>query len=111
DLDVLVAGDADAALEAALDLGGVVLEAAQRPDLPLVDHAVVAEESDAGVPRDDPLDDHAAADEADLRDAEGLAHLGAALGDLLLDAVEEAGHRLLDLVGQVVDDRVEADVD
>ena len=46
DLHVLVAGDADAALEAALDLGGVVLEAPERADLPLVDDAVVAEEAD-----------------------------------------------------------------
>ena len=66
DLDVLVAGDADAALEAALDLGGVVLEAAERADLPLVDHAVVAEEAGVGAARDDPVDDHAAGDDADF---------------------------------------------
>ena len=44
DLDVLVPVEADAALEALLDLGDVVLEAAQRADLALVDDAVVAQQ-------------------------------------------------------------------
>ena len=48
---------------------------------------------------------------ADLGDAEGLADLGLALVDFLEHRREQAGHGLLDLVGQVVNDRVQADVD
>src|SRR3954469_19345500 len=42
DLDVVVLLEADAALEAGLDLRNVVLEAAQRTDAPFVDDDVVA---------------------------------------------------------------------
>src|SRR5262245_12293939 len=62
DLDVVVLLEADAALEAGLDLGDVVLEPAQRADPALVDDDVVAEEprlriAGAG---NRPLDDNAA---------------------------------------------------
>ena len=45
DLDVVVPLEADAALEAGLHLGHVVLEAPQRADLALVDDDVVAEQA------------------------------------------------------------------
>ena len=59
----------------------------------------------------DALGDVAAGDDAELRDLERVAHLGAAAGDFLQRRVEQALHGLLDLVGDVVDDRVEADLD
>ena len=63
---------------------------------------------DAG---DAPLGDHAAGDGAELRRLEGVAHLRRADAHFLERRIEQPGHRLLHLVGDVVDDRVEADVD
>ena len=76
----------------AAHLGGVVLEAPQRGDLALVDDPVVAQQPHAGGARDDPLDDVAAGDRADLGHLEGVAHLGAAADDLAEGRVEQARH-------------------
>src|SRR5262249_21647419 len=111
DLDVLVAVEPDAALEALLDLRDVVLEAAQRPDLPLVDHAVVAEQPQLRAARDRAFRDVAARDDAELRHLERVADLGAPAGDLFQRRLEQAFHRGFDLVGDVVDDRVQAHLD
>src|SRR5688500_10705696 len=66
DLEVVVVGEADAAFEAGLDLADVVLEAAQRPDLPLVHDDVVAEQACVRVagPCDAAVGHHAAGDGA-----------------------------------------------
>ena len=66
-LEVLEAVETDAAVEAGAHLGGVVLEAAQRSDLALVDDPAVAHQADGGGARDDAVDDVAAGDRADLR--------------------------------------------
>src|ERR1039458_10152448 len=111
DLHVLIARDADAALEALLHLGRVVLEAAKRADLAFVNDAAVANEAYGSRTRDDAVRDHAAPDRPDLRNLERLANLGVPAGDFLLDGVEEARHGFLDLVRERVDDGVETDVD
>src|SRR3954471_4684850 len=113
DLQIVVALEADAALEARLDLGHVVLEAAQRAQLALVDHHVVAQQARLRLARalDDAVGDHAAGDGAELRRLEDLPHLGRAEPHFLERRLEDAGHRLLDLVGHVVDDRVQPHVD
>ena len=53
----------------------------------------------------------AAGDRAGLRDLEDVAHFGRAEPHFLERGLEQPGHRLLHLVGHVVDDRVMADVD
>src|SRR5262249_49884950 len=113
DLDVVELLEADAALEPGLHLADIVLEPAQRPDLPLVDDDVVADQARLRVAGADDaaLGDHAAGNRAVLRDLEGVPHLGDPDADLLERRLEEAGHRLLHLVGDVVDDRVRADLD
>ena len=58
-----------------------------------------------------PFGDHAAGDRAELRHLEDVAHFGDADPDFLERRIEQPGHRLLHLVGDVVDDRVLADVD
>src|SRR6185295_6976725 len=110
-LEVLEALEADAAIEAGADLRDVVLEAPERRDLPLEDNAIVAQQADQGVAWDDPFDDVAAGDRADLRHLEGVAHLGAAGRDLAEGGIEQADHRQLELVEQLVDDGVQPDVD
>ena len=60
--------------------------------------------------RDPALGDHAAGDGAELRRLEDVAHLRRADPHFLERRLEQAGHRLLHLVDDVVDDRVQADV-
>ena len=55
--------------------------------------------------------DHAAGDRAEPRDAEERAHLDLADDRLGLDRREHADERLLDLLGELVDDAVLADLD
>ena len=58
-----------------------------------------------------PVEHQAAGDGADLGDLEHLADLGVAELLLLEGRLEQTDHRLLEVVGEVVDHRVEADVD
>src|SRR6266511_1424571 len=111
DLDVAVAVEHDAALEALLDLAHVVLEATQRADLACPDHRPLPDQVDLGVVGDLALLDDAAGDVADARGAEGLQHLG--LADALLDllGLEHALERGAQVLGDLVDHRVGADVD
>src|SRR5436190_6863225 len=113
DLDVVEAFEADAALEARLHLARIVLESSERPDLAFVDDDVVAQQTRLCVARarDAAFGHHAAGNRAELRDFERLANLRRADANLLERRIEEARHRLLHLIGHVVDDRVRADFD
>ena len=108
---VVEALEQDAALEALGHLADVVLEAAERGDSRLVDAGAVAEEADARAAADEPARDHAAGDRAEPRDLEERANLDLADDRLGLDRREHADERLLDLLGQLVDDAVEPDLD
>src|SRR5206468_8722957 len=110
-LDVLVTVEPDAALEALLDLRDVVLEAPQRPDLAFIDHAVVAQQAKLRIAADRALGDVAARDDAELRDLERIADFRAPASDFFQRRLEQALHGRLDLVGDVVDHRVETDLD
>src|SRR5262245_17082393 len=111
-LDVVEALEPDAAFKAGFDLAHVVFESAQRGDLPFEHDHVVAQEPGGGLARacDAPVDNHAAGNRPDLRHAEHLAHFGGADADFLERRLEETLHALLDLVGDVVNHRVEPDV-
>src|SRR3954452_12034085 len=110
-LEVLEVGQADAALEALPHLAGVVLEALEGRDGALPDDDAVAQEADLGAAGDDARLHVAAGDGADPRDAEDLPHLGVAGDDLLELGGEEAHHGLLDVLQDLVDDLVGADLD
>src|SRR6185503_13385819 len=104
DLQVVVLLEADAALEAALHLADVVLEAAQRSDLAGEDDDVVAQQARlrlAGA-GDAALGHHAAGNRPELRYLEDVADMGDADPHLLEGRIEQPGHRLLHLVGDVV---------
>src|SRR5687768_8820813 len=110
-LDVVEVLEPDAALEALAHLGDVVLEAAQRPDGALPGDDAVADEPRARVAPDDAVEHAAARDDARLRHAEGLEDERLAQNLLGLDLVEHADHGGAYLLLDLVDDRVEADVD
>ena len=110
-LDVLEAGEVDTALDALTDFADVVLEALERGDLALPDLVAFAEQADLRVAADEAVGDTAAGDLADLGDLEDVEDLGAAGVVLLEDRLEEAVHGLGDLVLQLVDDGVQADLD
>src|SRR5678816_1387915 len=110
-LDVVVLLDADAALVAVAHFVDVFLEAAQRFELALEDHGVVAQHADRLVPLDHALHHHAAGNRAELRAAEHVAHFRGT-DDLFADLdAENARCDLLHLVDHVVDDREIAQVD
>src|SRR5687768_13165211 len=112
DLDVVVALELDAALEAALDVLHVFLHAAERVDREVFrDHLAVADQADLAAALDVAVGDHAAADVADLADLEDLAYLGVAV-QLLADLrLEQSAQRLLEVVEDLVDHAVQADLD
>src|SRR6478672_12365355 len=108
---VVEALEQDAALEALRDLADVVLEAAQRGDGRLVDARALAEDADVRAAAHETARDHAAGDRPQARDLEEREHLDLADDRFGLDRREHADERLLDLLGQPVDDAVEADLD
>src|SRR6476619_4761521 len=108
-LHVVEAVEADAALEALCDLASVVLESLQLRDGRRVDHSTVADHTDARVATDHAVGDHAARDRAEPGDPEERAYLGLADRLLRRDGCKLADERLLDLLGQLVDDVVGAD--
>ena len=87
--EVVVVGEADAALVVGGDLADVVAEAAQRLDLVGRDDLAAAPDPRAAA--DDPaVGDVRAGDDGALADAEDLADLGATLDDLDHDRLEQA---------------------
>src|SRR5690606_2725477 len=99
DLDVVVLAEADTGFEVGLDLGDVVLEAAQRLDGEAIgDDDAVADDARLGVARDRAGADDDTRDVAELRGPEHLADLGDARLDLFELRLEHALEGVLDLV-------------
>ena len=78
-----------------------------------MDHDIVADQPSLGVagPRDPAVGDEAPGSGPELRDFEGLANLSGSQLHFLDDRIEEADHGILDFVGDVVDDRMQPDLD
>src|SRR4029450_6995221 len=103
DLDVVVVGERQTALEALADLGCVVLEPLERADREVVGNdQPVADKARLGAAPDAARPDDPAGDVADLRRAEHLADLRAAELDLLELRLEQALERRLDLLQGLV---------
>src|SRR3954449_5851832 len=92
-LDVGVALEHDAALLALVDLGDVVLEAAQRADPAGPDDGAVADQARLRAAGDLAVGDDAAGDRPDAGGLEGLLDLG--LAEILLDllGLQQSLHR------------------
>src|SRR5690606_39080456 len=89
-LDVVEAGDVQAALEALTHLAHVVLEALEATELAVVDLHAIAHDAYAAAPVHDAFRHVAAGHGADARDAEELPHLGGAQEHFLLLRREHA---------------------
>src|SRR3546814_6199145 len=110
-LQVLEVAEADAALEAGVDLAHVVLEATQRVDGALPDDRALPQEADLGVPGDGAVEHHAAGDATDAGHGEDLSHLGLAGDHLFVLGGEHAHEGALDVLEARVDDLVGPDRD
>src|SRR5438552_12050704 len=106
DLDVIETFERDAAFQTRFDFTDVVFESAQRGQAAGPDDDVVAQETRLRVAGsgDAAVDDETAGDRADLRRFENLTNFGRADARFFQRRLEQPGHRLLNLVGDVVDD-------
>src|SRR5688572_28527907 len=109
DLDV-VRVERDAALETSGNLAHVVLHTAQRLDVSVVHDLAAAQQQCLHTTAHHAVE-YAAARDGGLAGGEDLPHLGVADDCLDHDRLEHPGERLLDVVEQLVDDLVHADVD
>src|SRR5215207_352115 len=101
----------DPALEALLHLTNVVLETPQAGDPGVVDDGTFPDDTDTGVSADDAARDVAAGDDAEPRGAEERPYLGLARHFLHMLRREHPDEGLLDVLRQLVDHPVGADVD
>src|SRR5258708_486252 len=108
-LDVIVAGNLEAALEALADFAGIVLEAFERLEAGRairwrVDDHAAADEANLRRTLDRALRDVATGDRADAADLERLADDGASQVHDFLARLQLAFEGGANVVGQVVDD-------
>src|SRR3989338_5602467 len=111
DLDVHLALEEDAALQAFLDLPRVVLDPLEARDPHLGDAHTPADDADGAVAADGPLRDHASGHHPGLGNLEELAHLGAADERLLDGRLQQPFDGRRDGIHQLVDDLVDVEVD
>jgi len=110
-LDRIEAVKGDAALVAGLHLSHVVREALERRTLCFADDLGAALDVDRVVTQQRTVKHHAAGHVADAADLENLAHHGVSVDHVAEDGLQHAGDRLLQVVDDVVDDRVQTYLD
>src|SRR6478672_5478341 len=103
--------EVNTALHAVADFAGIVLKTPERTDLAFVNLHAIAHQANIGIALDDAVQHIAAGDGACLGYAERIANFRAALVGFLDDGLKQAQHGFLDLVLQLVNDRVQADID
>src|SRR5580698_713103 len=109
-MEILEVGEPNSALEAGLHFANVVLETSQRGQRPLPDHHAVAQEADLRPTGEYPVAHVATCHSTHSRDPEDLADLGLAGDDLLEFRSEHSEHGCLDVLEELVDDLVGADL-
>src|SRR5215207_6270797 len=107
---VLVVLEGHAAFLPGLNLLDLILEALERRKLAFVDDDIVADQADVGAALDLPVRDAAPGDLADLGDVENLQDLRIAEELLAQGRCEQAGENALNVIHEVVDDVVIADL-
>ena len=86
------------------------VETLQRLHFSRENHHIVAQHADLAVAPDQTVRHHSPGHIAHLADAEYIAHLRPALIDFLENRFQHTGHSALQLIGQFIDDGVQADV-
>src|SRR5580765_4717329 len=110
DLHIIEVGDAHAALKSGADFAGVVLEALQRAELGSIDDHAIADDADLRGAVEHAVHDIATGDGTRALDTEGVANFGAAEIALLEDRFEQSFHGLLNFVRNFVNNIVDANV-
>src|SRR5439155_21655016 len=110
DLEFVEAIDANAAFHAGAHFVDFILETAERLDDTFVNEVLPAHDPHFAA-RDAAMRYVATGHVAAFEKLEDLAHFGGADDGVLRVRFEQAGHGLFDLVHQLVDDRVELDLD
>src|SRR5437588_526136 len=108
--EVFPALEADAAFLARDHLAGVLLEMLERGDPPFVNLFLAADQLHPAAPRDLALDHPAAGDDPQPRDLDRHDDLDPAFPDLAVGGFAQAFGGALDILGQLVDDVVVADL-
>src|SRR5688572_16826294 len=103
--------NADTALITLRHFRRVVLESLQGRDLSFVDYDVVANQPDCGAPCNLAFRDVTAGNSADLGNFEDVAHFGGTQPGFLDRRFEHTDHGALNFIDDVIDDRVEPNVD
>src|SRR5213594_1247290 len=102
--------NADTAFITTRNLGCILLKSLQRCDLALEDHDVIPQQADLGGTSNFAVRDIAARDGSGLRNSERVANVRGAEIRLFENGFQNTLHRAFDLVDDVIDDRVEADI-
>src|SRR5690606_19520371 len=110
DTHIVVVFHTDTAFHAVAHFGDVILEAAQRFQLTLVDDHVFAQYTDRTVAVHGTFDDHTAGHGAELGRTEHVTHLGDTEDLLAHIAAQHAGQGLLDVIDDLVDHAVVAQI-
>src|SRR5438045_6375184 len=102
--------NADSAFITTRNLGRILLKSPQRCDLALEDHDVIPQQANLGSTGNFAVGDVATRNGSDLRNFEHVANVRGAEIRLFEDGFQDTQHRAFDLVDDVIDDRMEADI-
>src|SRR6266481_1678893 len=110
DLKITKTVNANAAFHAGAHFIDFILEPTQRLGDALINEALAPHDADLAAD-DAPDRDHATGDGNALGKGENLADFGRADDDVLQDRIQQAGHGLLHLVNQFINDGIKLDLD
>src|SRR5947208_8088272 len=109
-LYVIEISDSNAAFHAISDFAGVVFEALQRANLAFVHLDAIAHQAHIRIALNQTVEYVTTSNSADFGHAEGLAHFSASQVSLLDDRLKQARHGFPDLILQLVNNGVQADI-
>src|SRR6185503_11617600 len=110
-LDVVKVLEADSAFKALANFGNVILEAPQGDDIALPTDYAVANQTGAGIAANVAVDHHRPGHSADTRNLEHFANICLADDLFTLDRLQHAYHRRAYFFFDLVNDRMETNID
>src|SRR5437763_14652813 len=109
-LYVIEISDRNAAFHAVSDFAGIVFETLQRTDFAFVNLDAIAHQAHIRIAFNQAIHHVTTGNGADLGHAEGLTHFSTSQVSLLDDWLKQAGHGFPDLILQLVNDGVQANI-